>query len=106
MLDRFGLLRSTGCKWLFRLALVSFVGLYSIGLLPHQHASSIPDELNCPVCHAVNSLTQLAGHSHPPAFGPLAFVLQVLFVLAWPSLVLPRAAKFLSHRRARAPPSL
>jgi hypothetical protein len=30
----------------------------------------------------------------------------VLFVVAWAPLVLPRAAKFLSHRRARAPPVL
>ncbi len=97
-------LRSSWCKWLFRLALVSFVGLYSIGLLPHKHAASIPDELNCPVCHAVNGLTKLTGNSNPPGLEVTAFVLQVLLVLGWAPTVLPRAAKLLSHQRARAPP--
>jgi len=101
---RFSSLRPSWCKWLFRLALVSFVGLYSIGLLPHKHAASIPDKLNCPVCHAVNGLTELTGNSNPPGLEITAFVLQVLLVLAWASMVFPRAAKILSHQRARAPP--
>jgi hypothetical protein len=104
MRARSSLLRSSWCKWLFRLALVSFVGLYSIGLLPHKHAASIPDELNCPVCHAVNGLTKLTGNSNPPGLAVTAFVLLVLLVLAWAPMVLPRAAKILSHQRARAPP--
>jgi hypothetical protein len=103
---RFLSLRSSWCKWLFRLALVSFVGLYSIGLLPHKHAASIPDELNCPVCHAVNGLTKLTGNSHAPGLEVPAFCMQILLVLAWVSLVVPRAPKIRSHNRARAPPLL
>lgn len=97
-------LRSSWCRWLFRLALVSFVGLYSIGLLPHKHAASIPDELNCPVCHAVNGLTKLTGNSNPPSLELPIFFLQILLVLACASPVLPRTIKIHAHNRARAPP--
>jgi hypothetical protein len=106
MQARFSSLRSPWCKWLFRLALLSFVGLYSIGLLPHKHAAPIPDELNCPVCHAVNGLTKLTGNSNPPSLEVTAFVLQVFLLLVWTPFVLPRASKILSHKRARAPPLL
>jgi hypothetical protein len=104
MQSRFPTVGSAWCKWLFRLALVSFVGLYSIGLLPHKHAASIPGELNCPVCHAVNGLTDLTGNSNSASMGLAGFALQLLLVLIWVPMAFPRATKILTSQRARAPP--
>jgi len=92
-------------KWVLRFALLSFVGLYSLGLLPHHHAA-VADDLNCPVCHAVNSLTNLAGDSSPPGFQFTSFVLQLLLVLAWAPAVVARNDKLLLLKHPRAPPSV
>ena len=99
-----GIVGSSWCKWIFRLALISFLGLYSIGLLPHKHAAAIPDELNCPVCHAVNGLTKLSASTNSPGLVPAGYVLQLLLVLPWVALLLVRPKAFPSSKRARAPP--
>jgi hypothetical protein len=99
-----GIVGSSWCKWIFRLALISFVGLYSIGLLPHKHAAAIPDELNCPVCHAVNGLTKLSASTNSPGLVLAGYVFQLLLVLPWVALLLVRSKEFPSSKRARAPP--
>ncbi len=105
MRARFESQRSALCKWLLRLALVSFVGLYSIGLLPHTHAAAAPDDLNCPVCHVVSGLQNLTGNSSPPAFQLTHYVLQLLLVLPWLIVAIPRAGKALLLKQSRAPPA-
>ena len=99
-----GIAGSFWCKWIFRLALISFVGLYSIGLLPHKHAAAIPDELNCPVCHAVNGLTKLSSSTNSPGLVLAGYAFQLLLVLPWVALLIVRSKEFPSSKRARAPP--
>jgi hypothetical protein len=103
MLGRLSGLDSPWRKWLLRFALVSFVGLYSLGLLPHHH-SAAPDDLNCPVCHAVSGLTDLTGHFSPPGIQHIRHVLQLLLVLPWLIVAIACTDKFLLLKRSRAPP--
>src|ERR1700733_14059341 len=103
MHSRFLSLGSVWCKWLFRLALISFVGLYSLGLLPH-HADSTPDDLKCPICQAVAGLTNLTGHSSPPGLKLVSCVLQILLVLSWAVVTVARTDKVLLLKQSRAPP--
>ena len=91
-------------KWVLRFALVSFVGLYSLGLLPHHH-SAVPDDLNCPVCHAVSGLDKLTGDSGAPGIQLTLHVVLLLLLLPWVPSVLARSDKLLLLRQPRGPPS-
>ena len=97
--------KSAWRRWFFRFALVSLIGLYSTGLLPHTHTAAVPDDLNCPVCHAVSGLQNLTGNSSPPAFQLTHYVLQLLLVLPWLIVVVPRTGKVFLLKQSRAPPA-
>lgn len=89
-------------RWVFRFALVSFVGLYSIGLLPHSHGIDAGE--NCAVCHAVQGLSSLSADFSPPKLEFRAPVLHVLLVLPRMAAAFDRPEKLFSPQRSRAPP--
>src|SRR5260221_14446901 len=75
-------LSSRARRWFLALALLSFLGLYSIGLLPHHHPAG--GELNCPICHVVGHLEKFTGDFGKAQFDALASPLKLLLIL--PSL--------------------
>jgi hypothetical protein len=105
MLDGIYMLGPTWRKWILRFVLLSFVGLYSVGLLPHEHANLQSDQ-DCPICHVVSTLSNLAAHSSPPGLQLTAHFLLLLLVLSWVPAVVARTDKHLFFKRSRAPPVL
>jgi hypothetical protein len=91
-------------KWIISFALLSFVGLYSVGLLPHNHRAVL-DKLNCPICHVVGGLAKLTAHSSPPGIQLVNHILPLLLVLPWVPAAVVRNDKFLFLKQSRAPPS-
>ena len=90
-------------KWLLRLALMSFFGLYSVGLLPHDHHAAV-DDANCPVCHVVSGLASLAASSGPADSGLANPFMQLLLVLPWVPAAIVVVSRSYSLRHSRAPP--
>ena len=105
MRSRFPILGSPWRKWILSFALLSFVGLYSVGLLPHNHRAVL-DKLNCPICHVVGGLAKLTAHSSPPGIQLVSHVLPLLLVLPRVPAAVARTDKFLFLKQSRAPPSV
>jgi len=91
-------------KWILRVALLSFVGLYGLGLLPHHHPLEAVDDADCSVCHAVSGLASLAGDSGPADSGLASPFMQVLLVLSWVPAAFVVISRSYSLRLSRAPP--
>jgi hypothetical protein len=89
-------------RWIFCLALVSFIGLYSAGLLPHRH-DRISDKLDCPVCHVVHELSSFTADFEPPRLEIPLPVLQLLLVVSSLVIAAARHERLLSAL-PRAPP--
>lgn len=89
-------------RWALQWALLCFLGFYSLGALPHQHAG-LAGDLDCPVCH-------VAGHQSldapSAAASAPAITLIFLLFLALPALVAAVVTRPIARPPGRGPPSL
>jgi hypothetical protein len=83
--------------------LLACAGVYSLGLLPHDHAATL-DDLNCPVCHAVSGLNTMSGDTAEPVLLPVNPLIGWLLLLPWVPITLARSDKLLRLRQSRGPP--
>jgi len=93
-------------RWILRITLLSFVGLYGLVLLPHHHPLNEVNDHDCVVCHAVSGLGQLTGNASPATPHHADYVLKVVLVLPWVPATIARSDRRLLLRHSRAPPAV
>jgi len=93
-------------RWILRITLLSFVGLYGLVLLPHHHPLNEVNDHDCVVCHAVSGLGQLTGNASPATPHLADYALKVVLVLPWAPASIVCTDRLLLLKHSRAPPAV